>query len=584
MMRRVGLRFQFNVHFSRLGLLFFVCLASNSASGNSVRPTFHDDSDHSRHLQTIETSRLCKVSINIECFLANGSGEAGTTSCADMTPVLPPSQCGSLDIVLKYTYCNLMDQFKLDFLEDKTVFKALGQTLNGVNTDSMIPKCRIYHSLHTIDTCTRSVIGASARIEGWIDGQQSNGLDYYCNEGVFFQQQIPTREATSNPTASPTWSPTKHPSKAPTRAPMKQPSKNPTASPTWSPTKQPSRAPSKAPIKQPTPNPFASPTRSPTKQPSRAPSKAPIKQPTPNPSASPTRSPTKQPSRAPLPGTITYSPTQSPTQSPTSVTLTNANQPTNSPSKASNVNTNAAIKTKTLNNQSSLYIGLSAGGFALVAILATLITKRRNTRKKALLDENHNLLHARFADSTSPTKTIDSMAGPFSSASTSKSKTPSHRSIMKKNTNISTKSLESNRSFSKRDFYQEQDKSLSKRIESIYDNDDHLSFESDDFDIIQMDKDVDGHRHEDDLDSDSSGDSSDAFDDVGSGSGFESDTFGSLEFDNNTFESVGCVKGCGGLPESFSMKVGRIKSNMDQAAKDKWFKIKSEELDSTVDM
>lgn len=272
-----------------LAFIYYLLCSSFTTGHDEVSSSNRSDSHHDnvslslnnndvRNMQ--DDSQFCKISTTVDCFVQE-KGKGTLTKCEDMAPI---EVCGPIDMTFVFEYCNRMTSFDVSLLEERTFAKVAGETYKDSQGffDLLRGTCRSFAQNVTIDSCLRSNVPGSCKVEGWVKGYEQT-FGYYCFAWDFQKIQIlraPQVGQSANPTNVPTQIATATPSTS--HAPTLPPSNNPstTKMPTWKPTEVSSVNPTDVPTNALTSNPSLVPTVETSVTPSfvhQIPSSAPIK-------------------------------------------------------------------------------------------------------------------------------------------------------------------------------------------------------------------------------------------------------------------------------------------------------------------
>ncbi len=133
-----------------------------------------------------ESGADCVISASVACRLRDG-----TNRVCSVLENEPYENCGEVEVMWKYTYCNRNEQ-KMYFHED--LFEPLLHNVDvssvGFNKDEMaVTECRDVSVPRTINSCEKRNTVASLKLEGNLSNKERGG-DNYCYDFAFLKQKV----------------------------------------------------------------------------------------------------------------------------------------------------------------------------------------------------------------------------------------------------------------------------------------------------------------------------------------------------------------------------------------------------------
>lgn len=179
----------------------------------------------------------CRMSATTSCTVDFTNIDGQPQACEDF--FIKRSECqnygenGLVDVTMTFEVCNYEGLRGITPIADRTEILMYNeiQSLDTSHLDHEF--CRDRKLNMKIDTCARSVIVGSIKVEGLSDElpEDEYGLDYYCYAWSFYKTKIVIPEGNDPSQRVPTAAPNPPITKAPTPLPTPQPTPQPTPFP-----------------------------------------------------------------------------------------------------------------------------------------------------------------------------------------------------------------------------------------------------------------------------------------------------------------------------------------------------------------
>lgn len=154
-----------------------------------------DQTSEARSLFTVPYPGFnCIITAEIDCTVVSDNSD-----CKDLN--IRKDQCGMIDVMIHYKYCNGQDDPILlrDELTQASFYDDFSLTMNKATMQAM--ECKNMYKQRKIDTCKRNWIVASLKVEGWKKFRENQ--DNYCFVYTHYLPPIKKYDAPAGPTSQP---------------------------------------------------------------------------------------------------------------------------------------------------------------------------------------------------------------------------------------------------------------------------------------------------------------------------------------------------------------------------------------------